>query len=522
MTEFACTHCGETNSNLQDLRTHHWAKMHPELPFYFRVQPQLLCSECKRFKGNAKTLRDDHLIKVHSLRNIVACDVRRPEECAYCNYRYTNRQDLMVHINREGHLPNDLKNVTDAELDALQQLSSCGAATNEYYQCDLCSVVMPTMSAIAQHGCVEHSRPSERFCFRKLTASIIYHCFYCIFTSTNELATLRHMLDHYNRFFFCHFCTASQGNGFDQYLQHCYVYHREDLARFRMVHTYADLRKYLMQVHYQFQNGLIITKSSLRNTRYNYDRVMLALDRELMSKVQAMLVPRPAITIKDAVGNHRHQQQQPKQPLLKIRARRKTVTTADELSRVVREEPHPQPHPQLQSQLQLPINLQVVSVQQQQQQQEPISLAKITKRRKTVMSSDEVVKIAWQENNVERQVSFVVKPQATPPPTNVHQQQQQQLQLQEPQQQQQQQQISLAKITKRRKTVTAADELMRIAREQNREQEMETLTVTVETEEPQPGTSQQQQDPGRENSCLIRILKRRQSYVVRTGPENSK
>lgn len=144
-----------------------------------------------------------------------------------------------------------------------------------------------------------------------------------------------------------------------------------------------------------------------------------------------------------------------------------------------------------------------------------------------MMSSDDVVKIAWQENNVERQVSFVVKPQATPPPTNL-QQQQQQLQLQPQQQlqqqpQQQPQQISLAKITKRRKTVTAADELMRIARQQNQEQEMETLTVTVETE-PEPGTSQQQQDSRQSSgsSCLIRILKRRQSYVVRTGPENTK
>ncbi|KAH8314194.1 hypothetical protein KR067_012987, partial [Drosophila pandora] len=344
VAEFACTHCEETNSNLQDLRTQHWAKMHPELPFYFRVQPQLLCSECKRFKGNARTLRDDHLVKEHMQRNIVACDVRRPEECAYCNYRYTNRQDLMQHIQKEGHLPNDLKNVTDAELDALQQLSSCGAASNEYYQCDLCSVVMPTMSAIAQHGCVEHSKPGERFCFRKLTG-LIFHCFYCIFTSTNELATLRHMLDHYNRFLFCHFCKAGQ-SGYDQYLQHCFDYHGTDLPQFRALHPYTDLRNYLMQVHYQFQNGLIITKSSLRNTRYNYDYVMMALDRELMSKMHVLLAPRPTIHIKEAVGV-RHQQQLPMQQQqkssFKIIARRKTVDArlADGLSRVVRELPQP-------------------------------------------------------------------------------------------------------------------------------------------------------------------------------------
>lgn len=202
--EFACTHCGETNSNLQDLRTQHWAHVHPDQPFYFRVQPQLLCSECKRYKSNAKTLRDDHLLKVHSIRNIVACDVRRPEECAYCDYKYEDWRDLAHHICREGHLPNDLKNVTDAELAALQQLSA--SSENEYYQCDLCSVVMPTKGAIGQHGRVEHNKPGERFCFRQLTAPLIFHCFFCMFTSADELTTLRHMVDHYNRFLYCAFC----------------------------------------------------------------------------------------------------------------------------------------------------------------------------------------------------------------------------------------------------------------------------------------------------------------------------
>ncbi|KAH8250464.1 hypothetical protein KR038_002200, partial [Drosophila bunnanda] len=362
--EFACTHCGETNSNLQDLRTQHWAHVHPDQPFYFRVQPQLLCSECKRFRSNAKTLRDDHLLKVHSIRNIVACDVRRPEECAYCDYKYENWQDLAQHISREGHLPNDLKNVTDDELAALQQLSASGGSgdgidgtKNEYYQCDLCSVVMPTKSAIAQHGRVEHNKPGERFCFRQLTAPLIYHCFFCMFTSAEELTTLRHMVDHYNRFLYCHFCARHLSGGFDEYIQHCYSLHREDVHRFRELHSYAELRKFLINVHYQFQNGLIITKSSLRRTRYNNETMMLALYEELMAKVrrppiwlhinlksvqgqQPVQEPQPVqqnVPVQGQLARTQEQVPSAQKPRVRITQRRKTLNP-DELLRLSRQD----------------------------------------------------------------------------------------------------------------------------------------------------------------------------------------
>ncbi|XP_016972851.1 uncharacterized protein LOC108040107 [Drosophila rhopaloa] len=342
IVEFACTHCDETNSNLQDLRAKHWARHHPDQPFYFRVQPQLLCSECKMFKGNAKVLRDEHLVKVHSIRNIVAADIRRPGECAYCDYRYRDWQDLANHINRLGHLPNDLKQVTDAELDALKQLcaSGNGSAVNEYYQCDLCSMVMPTKVAIGHHGRMEHNKPGEPFCFRQLKAPVIYHCFFCMFTSSDELTTLRHMVDHYSRFRYCHFCTRHQKGGFEEYIQHCYTFHRDDVHRFRAVHSYNDLRKFLMQVHYQFQNGLIITKSSLRYTRYNDESMMRKLDEELMAKAQQPPIPRLHIRLKSTGVAGQTQveiQAHPAVMLGRIAKRRKTLNP-DELLRISRQE----------------------------------------------------------------------------------------------------------------------------------------------------------------------------------------
>ncbi|XP_039497096.1 uncharacterized protein LOC120455206 [Drosophila santomea] len=332
--EFACTHCGGTNTNLPDLRTQHWARDHPDQPFYFRVQPLLLCCECKSFKGNPKALRE-HLLREHGILKIVAADIRQPSECAYCDYRYANWQDLAQHISRLGHLPNDLKHVTNAELDALMLLSASGSGgiINEYYQCGLCSVVMPTKATIGQHGQVEHSKPGERFCFRQLVSAVIYHCSYCIFTSTDELTTLRHMLDHYSRFLVCQFCTRSQPGGFDEYIQHCYTYHRNDLNSFREVHTFNDLKKFLMQVHYQFQNGLIITKSSLRYTRYNTDSIMRKLDNELMSKAHRPPIPRLHIRLKSTGVQLQSQEQeaQVQEPvsLVRIAKRRKTLNPGE-------------------------------------------------------------------------------------------------------------------------------------------------------------------------------------------------
>ncbi|XP_017073868.1 uncharacterized protein LOC108109731 isoform X2 [Drosophila eugracilis] len=346
--EFACTHCDETNSSLEDLRTKHWALVHPDLPFYFRVQPQLLCPECKSFKGNAKKLREEHLLKVHSIRSFVAADTRRPAECAYCDYRYNNCNGLSNHISRVGHLPNDLKHVTNGELDALLLLSACGSGVNEYYQCDLCSVVMPTKSAIGQHGQVEHNKPGERFCFRQLKETVVYHCFYCMFNSTDELTTLRHMVDHYNRFKVCHFCTLYLPGGFDEYIQHCYSYHRDDVHRFRSVHPFSELKKFLMQVHFQFQNGLIITKSSLRYTRYNTETIMHKLNAELMAKVQRPPIPRLHIRLKSPGQSQLEAQGHQTAPLARIAKRRKTLNP-DELLRIARQEDQAQKQDQFQA-----------------------------------------------------------------------------------------------------------------------------------------------------------------------------
>lgn len=147
------------------------------------------------------------------------------------------------------------------------------------------------------------------------------------------------------------------------------------MHRFRALHPYVDLRKFLMNVHYQFQNGLIITKSSLRRTRFNDERVMRQLDAELMAKAK-----RPPIRLhislkaKSAAGQTVQvpvQEPAPAatRPLVQITKRRKTVNP-DELLRSSRQEQQPLQQQQQQPQ---PLHQQQQPLHQQQQplQQSP-------------------------------------------------------------------------------------------------------------------------------------------------------
>ncbi|XP_030382352.1 uncharacterized protein LOC115629894 isoform X2 [Scaptodrosophila lebanonensis] len=290
--EFACSYCNETNRSITELRQQHWVQRHPDQPFYFSVQPQLKCAQCHDFVGNAKAMLD-HLLRMHQIRNLMACDTRRNNECAFCEYKYQSCYDLMHHILKTGHLSNDLKYMSDYELNSILNIGNEGAQ-NEYFQCNICYIIMPTQVAMARHGSVEHIE--DKFCFRPITQDIIYHCSFCMFASTEEQTTLKHMLEHYRKFRTCHFCNSKQDGGFEEYIQHCYSLHNTDVHKFPDVHTFSDLKKFLMQVLYQFRTGLVISKSSLRQTRYNSEYVMRQLYDDLIRKSQQPPLPRLKIT----------------------------------------------------------------------------------------------------------------------------------------------------------------------------------------------------------------------------------
>ncbi|XP_034669872.1 uncharacterized protein LOC117902543 [Drosophila subobscura] len=295
---FSCGHCGFIAANLAQLKSQHCAQTHPNRAFIFRVQPLLLCCLCKSFKSNAKEMRE-HLITTHRRsRQIktVACDVRRPRECGFCCYQYQGWADLISHMEQAAHQINDLKNVTESGLEVLLKLNRSESGAEYYQICSLCKKVLPDQIAMYHHGQQEHA--DQGFSFTNVHP-LVYHCFYCVFTSLEEMASLRHMITHFGGFQKCHYCAMPQPGGFEQYIQHCYTSHHEEVGRFRQVYTYPMILRFLLQTAYQFQNGLIINKSSLLNTRHKKDTLIRQLYEELMARAERPPIPRIHIGLKN-------------------------------------------------------------------------------------------------------------------------------------------------------------------------------------------------------------------------------
>ncbi|XP_017139364.1 uncharacterized protein LOC108153742 [Drosophila miranda] len=295
---FCCDHCGFTSRNLMEMKTQHWAKAHAKRSFMFRVQPILMCCQCKSFNGSAKELRD-HLMSAHQHKRLVrtfGCDVRRPRECGFCDYNYQNWEDLSSHMEQANHQANDLKNMTDSGLEVLLNLNRSKNGAEYYQKCSLCQKILPDQIAMYHHGQQEHA--NQGFSFTNVHP-LMFRCVYCVFSSQEEMVTLQHMISHFGGFQRCHFCQMDQPGGFQQYIQHCYTNHQERVGRFRQVYTYRVILRFLMQTALQFQNGLIISKNSLLNTRYNSDTLSRQLYEELMALAERPPIPRIHIGLKN-------------------------------------------------------------------------------------------------------------------------------------------------------------------------------------------------------------------------------
>ncbi|XP_017840426.1 uncharacterized protein LOC108598320 [Drosophila busckii] len=272
--ELCCAHCAWSSALLDELRQH-WRSAHAQLPFYFSIKPQLACPQCIDYEDDARSLVLQHLQQQHDAHYLLVCDARRRQQCGYCGFSYANLLQLAQHISDAAHQLNDVKQLTDANLQPLllQQPSA-------YFQCNSCRVLMPSISAMSQHGLEEHSPAA--FYFQRLSAHLMYHCYSCQFASSNELDTLRHMLTHYKSQRICSYCHAQQSGDFAAYIEHCYAAHSAQMLQLAAVHIFSELRSFLQQILYHFSSGLLISKSSLRFTRYKDERLVRQLFSEFM------------------------------------------------------------------------------------------------------------------------------------------------------------------------------------------------------------------------------------------------
>ncbi|EDW30617.1 GL26751 [Drosophila persimilis] len=199
-------------------------------------------------------------------------------------------------MEKANHQVNDLKNMTDSGLEVLLNLNRSKNGAEYYQKCSLCQKILPDQIAMYHHGQQEHA--NQGFSFTNVHP-LMFRCLYCLFSSQEEMVLLRHIISHFGGFHRCHFCQMDQPGGFEQYIQHCYTKHHERVGRFRQVYTYRVILRFLMQTALQFQNGLIISKNSLLNTRYNSDTLSRQLYEELMALAERPPIPRIHIGLKN-------------------------------------------------------------------------------------------------------------------------------------------------------------------------------------------------------------------------------
>ncbi|XP_055908414.1 uncharacterized protein LOC129943172 isoform X3 [Eupeodes corollae] len=287
----ACFHCNYTSLEISSLNQHwksvHWheknSEMVPRLPFFFRIHTVLKCPLCPHV-GDQITLKI-HLINVHGQRNFCAADPNVPNTCGHCPFVYpTKRLDVLTNHYLREHKPTDAKNLSSGLLRNLLALGECQV----YMQCYFCAEICADKTSIIEHERERHKNSNLRY--KQIKDEVIYRCGMCQYSSTNELATLRHMIDHFAGFNVCHFCKSVQSS-FNSYMQHCYTFHIKSLTSFKEIYSFEKIATFLGQMLLIFPNGLIAAKANLLNTQYGNTERVRAMYDEICKKALEPPIP---------------------------------------------------------------------------------------------------------------------------------------------------------------------------------------------------------------------------------------
>uniref|UniRef100_W8AMB6 PR domain zinc finger protein 15 n=1 Tax=Ceratitis capitata TaxID=7213 RepID=W8AMB6_CERCA len=292
---FLCYYCNAQFTSHEELREQHWqsgacTKFDVKKPFRFRICTQLKCPQCLSFVGNSLQLLA-HMKELHKFTSYMAADPNATAAgltCGHCVYRGPTLRHLMQHSSRVHHKPLDLKSIT---LPQLEKLKSLGAPLS-YVQCLSC------MELFANRACFyDHAQQRTNECTTKMqeiSNKLIYACSFCPYKSQQEMAVLRHMIDHYSGFKRCCFCKEPQTT-FNGYMQHCYSDHREQIKNFCSIYTIVDISKFLQQLLLIFPNGLTLDLYNLRLTpslrEYGNKHIKLLYD-EIQKTSQQPPIPR--------------------------------------------------------------------------------------------------------------------------------------------------------------------------------------------------------------------------------------
>lgn len=274
---YVCFHCIFKSQNPTVIYKH-WKENHkfpkittkniefPSRPFMFKILKIFQCYYCRR-SSHYKDLKV-HSQRNHPLQPFVMIDNMNPKKCGLCSHEFNDvgNEEIVDHF-KESH-----KNLltdstepdnyfTDELLDKVIEL-----LPKEQVRCTQsnCNVVFFSMAELDGHTKEKHAGSQIKYVSIP-NDPVMYGCFECQVTNSNECSMIAHIREHFLEFQ-CKFC-EKRFKHLEMIKVHHEIMHDSKDETYRNIDINEHLDKYLA-MKIIFPNGYVLTKSDAKRTRY--------------------------------------------------------------------------------------------------------------------------------------------------------------------------------------------------------------------------------------------------------------
>lgn len=286
---YGCYHC-IFKSQVPEIIYKHWKDNHkhskittkniefPSRPFLFRIVRTFQCCYCRR-SSHFKDLKV-HCMRNHPYESFAMINNLEPRKCALCTHDF-NSADINEVIQ---HFKTSHKNLTSTEPDIYLTDELIDEVTSvlprEQVKCTQpnCNIVFFNMAELEDHTTARHAGSQKQYVSIP-NDPIMYGCsVFCKDTAPSESEMVAHIRGHINDYL-CNFC-EKRFDKLDMIKVHHEIMHDSKDETYRNVDVQEHLIKY-SSMKIIFPNGLVLTKSEAKHTKYGAMDDVLKLATEM-------------------------------------------------------------------------------------------------------------------------------------------------------------------------------------------------------------------------------------------------
>lgn len=273
--KYVCHYCVTRFDKLNDTYKH-WCLQHkstdaakpPAFPFRFRIMKQVRCYFCT-LKGSLNDIKV-HTFRRHTAEPLVTTDILDLNKCGQCDYKATwSHREIRTHYEEKhkavGTAISNQVRTSDIEYltqDFLDHLLSEGPKST--HVCGLCLEEFNYKEEYDEHHDTAHGmRPQN---FKLSTGAVVYNCSCCRSLHVDEKELAKHIRGTHAMLYRCKHCELEfmYQNLIEE---HYLVAHQVKNKRY-LCASVEKMRGLFENIQLTFPNGLILSKSELRNTNY--------------------------------------------------------------------------------------------------------------------------------------------------------------------------------------------------------------------------------------------------------------